>query len=132
MGRGGIMLSRALTMRCTIAPRTAGSTDADNRPVVGYGTPVTGVACRLMERNEQLIASTAQAGTIVYDKKVLLPASAAVQPFDQLTAFARPDPAHPGSYLTFDDGPYIVREVLDRADDVVQFRTALLTRAGGV
>jgi hypothetical protein len=130
-GRAGALLGRWLQMRCTIQPRKVGATNADNRPVVAYDTPVTGVPCRLMEKDERLVFGVAVAGSVDYDKLLLVAADVVIMPFDQVGAIERPDPAHAGQYLAYDSNLYIVKQVLDRADRSVQFRSALLGRVGG-
>jgi len=131
MGRTGTLVDRWLTMHCTLQARVVGATNADNRPVVAYDDPVEDVPCRLMEIDEKLIVSPAQAGMVGYDKRLIVPASVARIPLDQVSAVARPDPGDPETFVVFDQGPYIVRRVLDRADQSVQFKTALLSRVGG-
>lgn len=131
LGRTGVLVQRWLTMRCTITPRTAGSIDANRHPVVTYGTPVTGIACRLSEVDERLIVSAQQAGTIGYDKKLLVPAATVVNPFDQVSAVEKPDPSNPAAFVAHETGPFIVRRVLDRQDMVTQFKTVYLSRVGG-
>lgn len=132
MGRTGTLVLRWLVMTCSVKPRQAGAVDADNRPVIAYGTAVTGIPCRLAELDERLIASAQEAGIVGVEKQLLVAGTVAIRPADQVIDIRKPDPANPGSFLAPDPGPYIVRQVLD-GDDRTQtrIRTAVLARAGG-
>lgn len=130
MGRTGALAARWMTMRCRVTPSLAGSVNADNRPARGYGTPVEDVPCRLTEMDEQTVVSQALAGAVTFDKKLLVEGTMALNPFDRVDNVSRPDPESPGDYMLFDVGPFVVRRVLQHEDDVVQLKTAYLSRTG--
>jgi len=65
-------LDSLLIHTCTIEPAASGTVNAYNNPAKAYGTPVTGVRCRLIEARERVWSDERQENTIQSVYKLLL------------------------------------------------------------
>lgn len=125
MSRIGALLARHLIHTATITPRQDGAVDADGHPAGGYGDPVAGVRCRLVDLDDAEIADQRQAGATAFTDALLLPLSAAVAIGAKVSDVAL---AADGSAV--DDGIFAVVDVATANAATPEFRRARLARTG--
>jgi hypothetical protein len=70
---------------CTIEPLVPGASDPYNNPTDGYGTPVTGVRCRLVEERERVWVDERQESVIQSVYKLFLPPAAVINERSRIT-----------------------------------------------
>ena len=123
MGLLAMLLPQHLTATCTITARATTTTNADNQPVESFPTPVTGIACRLIDLTDKRIENGDEAGLGEYTDAILVPVGTVVAPFARVSAVVRTRDS-----VSIDPGPWTVLDVAQRETDGPEFLRLLLKR----
>jgi hypothetical protein len=124
MSRGALLLSRHLVQRCSISAYDDGAVDEFNQPIEGYGTPVTGIKCRLTDLTDEEVANARESGTEVALDALLVPLATVVEIGSRVSDVLNRD----GSSL--DPGPFKVTDVTTRYSDNPEFKRVVMQRVG--
>ena len=106
---------------CTIKPPATGSANVYNNPSKAFGTPVTGVRCRLVETREKVLSDERQQSVIRSMYMLLVNASVTLSERAEVSLVTLED----GTALT---DTFVVTEVLWRHGRNRHHKTAMLER----
>lgn len=106
---------------CTIENPAAGSAHVYNNPAKAYGTPVTGVRCRLVEDRERVWSDEQQASTIQSVYKLLVRGDVTLSERAKISLVTLED-------ATTMSDTFVVTEVLHRRGRNSHHKTAMLER----
>lgn len=114
-------LDSHLIHTCTIGPAASGTVNVYNNPAKAYGTPVTGVRCRLIEDSERVWSDERQESVIQSVYKLMVKADTAIGERSKV------------SLVTLEDGTtindtFIVTELFVRRGRNSHHKTATLER----
>lgn len=114
-------LDSLLIHTCTIENPGAGSTNVYNNKVPSYGTPVTGVRCRLIEDRERVWSDERQESTIRSVFKLMVMGNVTINERAKVSSITLEDES------TVSD-TFVVTEVLHRRGRNSHHQTAMLER----
>ena len=106
---------------CTIEPASSGTVNAYNNPAKAYGTPVTGVRCRLVEDRERVWSDERQESVIQSVYQLMVMSATVIGERDKV------------SLVTLEDGTtisdaFVVTELFVRRGRNTRHKTAMLER----
>lgn len=114
-------LDSHLIHTCTIKPAAAGTANVYNNAAKAFGTPVTGVRCRLVEAREKVWSNERQESVIQSVYKLLVDRTATIGEKSEI------------SLVTLEDGStisdvFVVTELLVHRSRNTHHKTAVLER----
>lgn len=114
-------LDSFLIHTCTIEPASSGAVNVYNNPAKAYGTPVTGVRCRLIEDRERVWSDERQESMIQTIYKLLVPSATVISEKSKISLVTLED----GTVMT---DTFAVTELLVRRGRNARHKTAMLER----
>lgn len=114
-------LDSHLIHTCTIKPAASGTANVYNNPAKAFGTPVTGVRCRLVESREKVWSDERQESVVQSVYKLLVDRATVISEKSEISLVTLED-------ATTISDVFVVTELLVHRSRAAHHKTAMLER----